>query len=58
MLAFSSAAANIAASEHKWTLYKETIYDLYIKQNKTLNEVIEQMDSCYGFDARWVPTPN
>jgi hypothetical protein len=38
--------------DDEWESHKETIEDLFLKQDKPLKEVIKIMDASYGFDAR------
>lgn len=37
---------------YNWTLYYNYLYEVYIMQNKTLNEVQEIMKGEYGFIPR------
>ena len=41
-------------SPEPWSLYRETIIDLYIVQDRSLNDVTEVMDKQYGFLARYL----
>jgi hypothetical protein len=52
MQTFSLAAKNMEAAEFKWIRYKDTIHDIYIKQNKPLGGLMDEMKVSYNFQAR------
>jgi hypothetical protein len=50
-LASSSNPVCARADDDSWKFHKDTIYDLYMIQNKTLQDVILEMKSSHNFTA-------
>ena len=40
-----------SAVAHNWEQHKETIRNLYIERNYTLQQLIQEMRTLHGFDA-------
>ncbi|OAL38974.1 hypothetical protein AYO20_01725 [Fonsecaea nubica] len=50
-LADSTGAQHLALSVQDWRKHQQTIHDLYIYQNLSLNAIREQLQEQYSFDA-------